>query len=588
MSPSLACHAVRRLTLLCLVLAGMLLAPASWAALGLSARVGEHEAWPHVAVLLDPAGRGSAQQLIERPDEFQPPGRLGANLGRRGGAVWLRVPVKVADGQAVPWVLNIDYAPLDRIDVHVFDGSLLVQREVLGDRLPLWERPMPTRSHAVALDLPPASERTLLLRIETTGSMLAPITLYTHERFEFHESREQALQGLISGAGLILLLYSLSQWMMLRDPVFGLYALTLLGTTAFFAALSGVGPQHAWPDHEWLTRNAPPFAILLGVCGAFFFVHRVLGLAQHAPRAGRLVFAAGAVAGLAALAFLSGLIDYLAAQAIGMALGPLPLVLVLPTAFRRMRQGDRAASFLLAGWGFYCVGVLVLVGVLAGWFPVGFWSMHAFQLASMVEMVMWMLVLAERVQDVRRQAFVLQADRDRLHSLAHTDALTGLLNRRGLQDAMAPLLSSCQPRQALALYLIDLDGFKPVNDTLGHDAGDELLIAVGRRLRDSLRSGDLVCRLGGDEFVLVASGFGRDADARRLGDKILQSFHEPFTVAGHPCRIGLTIGYALAPLDATSLYGLLKSADQAMYAGKQAGKNQLQRAGTTALRSELR
>jgi diguanylate cyclase (GGDEF)-like protein len=176
----------------------------------------------------------------------------------------------------------------------------------------------------------------------------------------------------------------------------------------------------------------------------------------------------------------------------------------------------------------------------------------------------------------------LQTDHDRMQTLAHTDALTGLLNRRGLQVAMAEPLAACHPRSSLAVYLLDLDGFKPVNDSLGHDAGDELLVAVGQRLRAQLRASDLVCRLGGDEFVLVVTDIAAEADALRLGEKLLEAFDQPFQVAGGTCRVGLTIGYALAPQDDRSLAGLLKRADAAMYAGKQAGKNRVQRGAAGA------
>jgi diguanylate cyclase (GGDEF)-like protein len=155
--------------------------------------------------------------------------------------------------------------------------------------------------------------------------------------------------------------------------------------------------------------------------------------------------------------------------------------------------------------------------------------------------------------------------------------LTGLMNRRGMQQALPPLVARSGPRSVLALFVLDLDGFKQVNDTLGHDAGDALLVAVAQRLRAQLRARDLVCRLGGDEFVLAVGDLTDDADAERIGRKLLAAFDAPFEVAGQPCRVGLTIGLALAPQDDTTVGGLLKRADAAMYAGKQAGRHCLRR-----------
>ena len=129
------------------------------------------------------------------------------------------------------------------------------------------------------------------------------------------------------------------------------------------------------------------------------------------------------------------------------------------------------------------------------------------------------------------------------------------------------------------MYLLDLDGFKPINDRWGHDIGDALLVAVGQRLKSHLRGGDVVARLGGDEFVVLAGNLSDEASALALGQKLLTTFDAPFDAAGQSCEVGLTIGYALAPQDGISADELIKRADAAMYAGKQAGRRCVQRGG---------
>jgi diguanylate cyclase (GGDEF)-like protein len=167
----------------------------------------------------------------------------------------------------------------------------------------------------------------------------------------------------------------------------------------------------------------------------------------------------------------------------------------------------------------------------------------------------------------------------RIEQLSHTDALTGLPNRRGLHERLAAALPQAAPGRLLAVYLLDLDGFKPVNDRHGHDVGDALLVAVGQRLQAQLRTADVVARLGGDEFVVLAAGLPDETVARQLGQKMLASFNEPFMALGQRCDVGLTIGYALGPLDGHSADDLIKRADAAMYAGKGAGRRCLQRGG---------
>ena len=129
----------------------------------------------------------------------------------------------------------------------------------------------------------------------------------------------------------------------------------------------------------------------------------------------------------------------------------------------------------------------------------------------------------------------------------------------------------------LAVYGLDLDGFKLINDRLEHDDGDALLVLVGQRLCAQLHSSDVVARVGGDEFVILVAGLAGDADAQRLGSKRLSAVEQPLMVDRQICRVGLSIGLALAPHDGRDANDPLKQAGAAMCAGKQAGRHTLRR-----------
>ena len=159
---------------------------------------------------------------------------------------------------------------------------------------------------------------------------------------------------------------------------------------------------------------------------------------------------------------------------------------------------------------------------------------------------------------------------------AYHDALTGLPNRLLLKDHLELALAQLQRGGSpFTVLFLDIDRFKPVNDTLGHAAGDRLLRAAGERLRTATRAGDTVARVGGDEFVLLLSGLPKE-NVGAVAQKILESFAEPFLVDGHPTFVTTSIGIAVAPGDGDDAPTLLKNADNALYRAKELGRNNYQ------------
>ena len=170
----------------------------------------------------------------------------------------------------------------------------------------------------------------------------------------------------------------------------------------------------------------------------------------------------------------------------------------------------------------------------------------------------------------------MQAEK-RIWHIAHHDALTGLPNRALLQDRLdQALIAAERNRNHVAVLFLDLDRFKNVNDSLGHDVGDALLQIVADRLVAVVRDIDTVCRLGGDEFVIILSAVNGPDDAVLICERIIAALAQPVDAMGHALRASTSIGIAFYPDDASDAPTLMKSADAAMYAAKSRGRNNFQ------------
>jgi diguanylate cyclase (GGDEF)-like protein len=163
---------------------------------------------------------------------------------------------------------------------------------------------------------------------------------------------------------------------------------------------------------------------------------------------------------------------------------------------------------------------------------------------------------------------------ERIEYLASHDSLTHLPNREKFNGMLRRAIdTAARYQRQFALLFIDLDRFKVINDSLGHDAGDMLLVEIGGRLRRALRSSDVVARLGGDEFVVILEETAERPEVERIAGELLSVLSQPLQLSGHECHTTASIGIAMYPSDGTDMQTLTKNADMAMYLAKEDGKN---------------
>jgi diguanylate cyclase (GGDEF)-like protein len=346
--------------------------------------------------------------------------------------------------------------------------------------------------------------------------------------------------------------------------------------------------------------NAASWLIAVLASGVALLVVRRPALTRSSLAGGGLVMGLGIAGmhytGMAAMR-VSPPIEYdlsLVAASVGIAF--VASLAALSLSFRLRRRYSRGAVFaklgsaLLLGLG---IAAMHYTGMAAAHFapgtvslvPTSFAGLDDAFLAELIGLaalgllgVTLVLSAFDTARAARTEAFALalQARNEQLRAAALYDALTGLPNRVLLDERLIQAMRrSERSGKPFAVMFVDLDRFKPVNDTYGHEVGDQLLRAVSERMQACVRGEDTVARSGGDEFIVVMAELARGLDAGIVGEKILKELARRFEVGSHRLDIGASIGISVYPDDARDVKTLLLHADAAMYHAKHAGRSQL-------------
>lgn len=534
------------------------------------------------------------------------------NFGYSGSAFWLALPLRLDADAPSQWLLEVGYPSLDRVEVYSPRPGGGFDRQVAGDLQPFSLRPFPHRNLVFPLALAPGATQTVYLRVESGGNLTIPATLWWRKALHRHDQQSYALLSLYYGVLAALLIYSLLLFFSIRDPVFIAYAAFVASMAVGQASMNGLGNQFLWPDWpQWGNVALPSGMSATGFFGALF-TRLFLGTRQAFPRLDRVILVLAAAFACSALspAALSYRFAAIFTSITGLAFSA---VAVAGGVYCLSKNHPGARYFLLA-WTVLLAGVAVLAMRNMGWLPTTALTLYAMQIGSALEMMLLAFALADRVAALRRekdhanqvaldakQAMVdallrsehelesrvaerthaleaanvqLREKERELEHMARHDPLTGLPNRTLLNDRIARATARAQRyKRGAALLLMDLDGFKAVNDAHGHAVGDQLLVAVARRLSENVREADTVARYGGDEFVVVLEDLHESQEAEAVADKLVAELGRPFELESGAVQTGASIGIAHLIEDGSGPEQLLRRADAAMYAAKSAGRS---------------
>jgi len=571
-----------------------------------------------LSVLKDPQSQMGIDQ-VRRADQsglFHPlHGEDEPNFGYTHSAVWLHATF-VNGTTETRWVLELPFAQLDQVEFYLIDKTTgtIINHYRTGDTLPFSERPMVHRHFVFPMELAHNESYEIYMRVRSEGTVTIPLFLWKDSTFA-RESRN-AYMALMLYFGLLLGLftYNLRLYFSLRDRVY-LYYLGFIASIGLgMGAWNGLFFEYLWPDSpRWGNIAAVVGYNLTGMFGAIFS-RRFLNSRTFTPLLDRVMKYCTWV--FSFLVVAAPLAQYHQIAMMTSAVGILFSIAAVTSGMNCLHHGQRSARYFLLAWSLLLLGTAIFGARNFGLLPTNLFTRYSMQYGSAIEILLFSFALAERISDLRRSkemaeeaALVakrrmvelleraeheleqrvkertreltlinsrLQEQESRLKGLAMYDPLTGLANRRLLDERIEEALSSCSHKShKVALLLIDLDKFKPVNDTHGHEVGDALLRAIAGRLQSLVRSSDTVARIGGDEFVIVIPGMGDTSRAQQIGENVIRELSQPIAEDEHTLNISASVGMAFYPDDGLNGASLMRQADKAMYEAKRNGRNRL-------------
>lgn len=542
-----------------------------------------------------PMERRDADQLVFRHNQ---------------SAYWVYVPLHNLEAAGRAWYLQLDYPLLDEIDVWIYDlgsGSgprtrpRLLDTLRMGDARPFGDRPVRHRLFLLPLDFGPGQSLAVVLRVHSSGAINIPLSLHSGASAIGGAQDHGLSQGMFLGALAMLALFNAALYLRLRVRQSLYNTAYILCAGLFLASMSGLSFQYLWPDWPWLANRSVPLSEILAILSLLWFTRHFLSIGPDRwPRQSWLI---RVLAGTGAALFLASLaVPYALIIKIDTVYALACMVAMFGLGLRHWRRGERAARWYVLSWLVFFAGYLAYGLAAFGYIP-GFMAQERWMQIALGSQ-MFLLTYAEvmqlhdlmrraldieagarsslqhevqsRTADLRATMGALEQANRQLRELTLHDPLTGLLNRRGLDEALARSAETQGASARGTLVIFDLDHFKRVNDVHGHDAGDAALRWVAEVLLNLLRRrSDVLARFGGEEFVALLPATSLD-DAVILASGVLEHVRRHPVDLGRGRVIDLTLSAGAAQWrEGETPQSLFRRADENLYRAKTAGRNRL-------------
>lgn len=482
--------------------------------------------------------------------------------------LWFRLEMRLADPadasrdwlMVVPTVSTHEirfYGPFDA------DGKALAPVVVTGMRHPWASRPAASEQMAWRFRLPGPGIYTAYFRVESTFARIYDVKIWDPVDYLQSTQDKRMFDALTYGLLVGLMVYGLVLFKVFGEALYGFYVLACATGILALSSINGHALRYAfpnWPAAAEFAYGAGP--ALWAVC-KLQFGRRLLRLRHFAPRLDLLVQVITVALLLAVPYAFWGAYPLATFRLVQLSVVGSTAVMVVG-ALIAMRRRYWPAVLYFFGVAMLLAGIGAIVVASWGWIAWAPNQMNISQGALLAELIVFGVAMGSRLQLVHRSERALAARTEQLVQALGTDALTGVASRAAFDSAGEARL---RDGNAFAVAMLDLDGFKAVNDKHGHAAGDAVLAAVAQRLRERLGHGELVARLGGDEFALLLADRPVHALAE-LAEGLLDACRAPVRFDGLDLVVGASAGIAVHDQQDETLAQLLRRADRAMYDAK--------------------
>lgn len=499
---------------------------------------------------------------------FSPLEKDYSKFGFTDSIFWIRILIKNNTSIDKIQILELNHPALDTIDIYKLEDQKLLLKKELGD-LRVYDQStfMPNPNYEFTVS--PGQEKIFFIKIVSTGTLNIGMSVQDIKTYNLDSSTQVKWLTFYFGAVFIMLIYNFIIYLIVKNRSFLYYALFHAAYLLFALSLSGISFELFWPNTPSINQYVLPVTMpLTGAFGILFVIH-FLNIKLVSPKLYKFLFS------LMVISFMVSPLPFITGYSVAIQLGSIltfiiALTLFIVSLYLAIFNKNANALFYFIAWSFFCVGVVISHLSNIGIVPSTILTNFSSQIGSFFEVLLLSIALAYYYNNLRKKHIELTYTNEELLTLSHTDMLTKSYNRRYFYEKVNQYLTTIKDqKRKFSLLMLDLDHFKNINDTYGHDSGDRVLALFAEICRNMIREDDIFARFGGEEFVLFLPDTDKKTAieiAKRINNTISKSKIDSQPDLSFTVSIGISHNTA-------DLEKLLDKADKALYHAKHSGRN---------------